>query len=82
MFWMLKKIEVAENAKLKLNDEEWPSWEIEEGRTCQMEWRYHYSSTKIDSGSLQDQMEIGMAQFRVKVSKNHVLDEQTRVSKY
>ena len=42
------------------------------------EWN-HYLSSKIDSGSLQDQMEIAMAQLRVKISKNQVLDEQTRV---
>ena len=30
MFWMLKKVEVTENAKPKLNDEEWSSWKMED----------------------------------------------------
>ena len=30
MFWMLKKIKVAENVKFKFNDEEWSSWKMED----------------------------------------------------
>ena len=66
---ILKNVELIKNDEPKLNDEEWSRWEMEEGRTWRMEWEYHYTSSKIDSRSLQDQMEVGMAQFGVKIIK-------------
>ena len=55
---------------------------MKDGRTWCMEWRFNYPSSYIVVGSLQDHMEVEMAQFRVKTSKNEVLDEHTWVSKY
>ena len=37
-----------------------------------MEWRYNYSSYYIEARSLQDHMEVGMAQFGVKINKKSV----------
>ena len=76
---ILKKIEAPKNKEPKLNDEEWSSWEMEVWRTWCMDWRSSYPSSYIVVRSLQDHMEVEMAQFRVKVSKNQVLDGQTRV---
>ena len=66
---ILKNAEAAKNDELKLNDEEWSSWEMKDGRTWCMEWRSSYPSSYINARSLQDQMEVGIAQFGVKVNK-------------
>ena len=65
-FWVWKKVKAAKNDEFKLNDEEWSSWEMKDGRTWCMEWRSIYPSSYIDARSLQDHMEVGMAQFGVK----------------
>ena len=61
--------EAAKNDELKLNDEEWSSWEMKDERIWCMEWRFSYPSSYIDARSLQDHMEVGMGQFGVKVNK-------------
>ena len=45
---------------------------MKDGRTWCMEWRSSYPSSYINARSLQDQMEVGIAQFRVKVNKKSV----------
>ena len=79
MFWMLKKIKVAENVKFKFNDEEWSSWKMEDEELD--EWSedlvIQVLILMLEASKIIWKLE--WVNSELKVNKNQFQDEQTRV---
>ena len=78
-FWVLKKVKAAKNDELKLNDEEWSSWKMEDEELD--EWSedlvIQVLILMLEASKIIWKLE--WVNSELKSTKNQLQDEQTRV---